>query len=133
MCSDVVNVFLSGWVREVRCRRLPHRPLRNTRERARGAGARAVGSGARDRRRDLDRACWTGRPDLFGYDPNVLPTSIWSQRSRIHQYRGDHDETWGGVTINIDSNLVDGPIYPEDPYELGHNHNAPRPDGEDLP
>jgi hypothetical protein len=45
----------------------------------------------------------------------VLPVSIWSQRSRIHQYRGDHDETWGGVTINIDSNYVDGPVYPEDP------------------
>jgi glycoside hydrolase-like protein len=29
---------------------------------------------------------------------------------RIHQYRGDHPETWGGVTMDVDSNLVEGPV-----------------------
>ena len=28
----------------------------------------------------------------------------------MHQYKGGHKETWGGVTINIDSNYVDGPV-----------------------
>ncbi|MES2032702.1 MAG: hypothetical protein V4466_00875, partial [Pseudomonadota bacterium] len=27
---------------------------------------------------------------------------------RIHQFRGGHNETWGGTTINIDSDYVDG-------------------------
>lgn len=30
----------------------------------------------------------------------------WRGR-RIHQYRGGHDETYGGYTINIDSNILD--------------------------
>jgi len=30
----------------------------------------------------------------------------WPGR-RLHQYRGGHDETYGGVTINIDSNVLD--------------------------
>lgn len=30
----------------------------------------------------------------------------WRGR-RIHQYRGGHEETYGGVTINIDSNILD--------------------------
>lgn len=31
----------------------------------------------------------------------------WRPGGRIKQYRGDHRETWGGVTINIDSNYLD--------------------------
>jgi glycoside hydrolase-like protein len=40
-------------------------------------------------------------------DPYV-PSYAWSDHQRIHQYRGGHDETWGGVTINIDNNYVEG-------------------------
>ena len=29
---------------------------------------------------------------------------------RIHQYQGGHNETWNGVTFNIDSNFEDGPV-----------------------
>jgi hypothetical protein len=29
---------------------------------------------------------------------------------RIHQYWGEHPETWGGVTMHVDSNLVEGPV-----------------------
>ncbi|MEU8229454.1 glycoside hydrolase domain-containing protein [Actinoplanes sp. NPDC048967] len=36
-----------------------------------------------------------------------LPATHWSPHRRMKQYQGDHKETWGGVTINIDSNLVD--------------------------
>ncbi len=38
----------------------------------------------------------------------TCPASAWSRHQRIHQYRGGHDETWGGVTINIDNNYVEG-------------------------
>ena len=37
-----------------------------------------------------------------------MPSNAWTQHQRIHQYRGGHDETYGGVTINIDNNYVDG-------------------------
>jgi hypothetical protein len=50
-------------------------------------------------------ANWNGQ--LNTLDPNV-PANGWSQHQRIHQYRGGHDESYGGVTINIDNNYVDG-------------------------
>ncbi|HEU4392950.1 MAG TPA: DUF1906 domain-containing protein [Solirubrobacterales bacterium] len=50
-------------------------------------------------------ANWNGREDTI--DPNV-PASAWNLHQRIHQYRGGHDERYGGVTINIDNNYVDG-------------------------
>jgi hypothetical protein len=40
-------------------------------------------------------------------DP-VIPSTAWPNHQRIHQFRGGHNETWGGTTINIDSDYVDG-------------------------
>jgi hypothetical protein len=54
---------------------------------------------------DLWIANWNGRATAS--DPYV-PESAWSDHQRIHQYRGGHDETYGGVTINIDNNYVEG-------------------------
>ena len=50
-------------------------------------------------------ANWNGQANAT--DPYV-PAAGWAQHQRIHQYRGGHDETYGGVTINIDNNYVDG-------------------------
>jgi len=50
-------------------------------------------------------ANWNGDADAT--DPYV-PATAWAQHQRIHQYRGGHDERYGGVTINIDNNYVDG-------------------------
>jgi hypothetical protein len=50
-------------------------------------------------------ANWNGRTSTA--DPYV-PASAWADHQRIHQYRGGHDETYGGVTINIDNNYVEG-------------------------
>jgi hypothetical protein len=54
---------------------------------------------------DLWFANWNGRANAS--DPYV-PASAWADHQRIHQYRGGHDETYGGVTINIDNNYVEG-------------------------
>ncbi|MEU4695191.1 glycoside hydrolase domain-containing protein [Actinoplanes sp. NPDC023714] len=37
----------------------------------------------------------------------VIPSSYWTPGRRMKQYRGDHRETWGGVTINIDNDYLD--------------------------
>jgi hypothetical protein len=50
-------------------------------------------------------ANWNGVESVFG-DPYVSD-ALWPTHQRIHQYRGGHKETWGGVTINIDNNYVD--------------------------
>ena len=40
-------------------------------------------------------------------DPNV-PSGDWANHQRIHQYAGGHNATYGGDTLNIDSNYLDG-------------------------
>lgn len=38
----------------------------------------------------------------------VVPENAWANHQRIHQFRGGHNDTYGGTTINIDSDYVDG-------------------------
>jgi hypothetical protein len=65
--------------------------------------ARQIGSGY-TLPDDIWIANWNGQQNTL--DP-VVPASAWIHR-RIHQYRGGHNETYGGVTINIDNNYLDG-------------------------
>lgn len=53
-------------------------------------------------------ARWDGDPALTGWP--TAPDQHWSHFQRAKQYRGDHDETWGGVTINIDSDSLRAPV-----------------------
>jgi hypothetical protein len=57
---------------------------------------------------DIWIARWNGVEDVFG-EP-VVADSEWSEHQRVHQYLGGHDETYGGVKLNIDSNYVDGAV-----------------------
>ncbi|MBN9622800.1 MAG: DUF1906 domain-containing protein, partial [Actinobacteria bacterium] len=50
-------------------------------------------------------ANWNGAENTLD---TVVPSTAWANHQRIHQFRGGHNETWGGTTINIDSNYVDG-------------------------
>jgi hypothetical protein len=54
---------------------------------------------------DIWIANWNNAQNTI--DP-VVPESAWANHQRIHQYKGGHDDTYGGTTINIDSNFVDG-------------------------
>ncbi|NYE35949.1 peptidoglycan hydrolase-like protein with peptidoglycan-binding domain [Nocardioides cavernae] len=60
-------------------------------------------------------ARWDGRADT---STTYIPEDGWRPGGRMKQYRGGHNETWGGVTINIDSNWID----------LGSG-SQPRPEG----
>ncbi|MEO7323977.1 MAG: glycoside hydrolase domain-containing protein [Dokdonella sp.] len=53
-------------------------------------------------------ASWDGQARVTPI--SGLSNSNWANQQRIHQYQGGHDETWGGVTFNIDSNYEDGPV-----------------------
>ncbi|MEK8033524.1 DUF1906 domain-containing protein [Ideonella sp. DXS29W] len=49
---------------------------------------------------DLDHSTW---------NLSCISSSYWVNSQRFKQFRGDHNETWGGVTLNIDSNCANGP------------------------
>lgn len=63
---------------------------------------------------DTPDAVWVAQWNRSSYDPAMtvwniecLDNSLWPASQRIRQYTPGHDETWGGVTLNIDSNVVD--------------------------
>jgi hypothetical protein len=55
-------------------------------------------------------AAWNGTPNLTGFPG--LSDGLWSGHQRLHQYVGGHDETYGGATLNIDTDVIDGPVAP---------------------
>lgn len=51
---------------------------------------------------------WTARWDnQVSTAEKVLSSAQWGNQQRIKQYRGDHNETWSGYRLNIDSNYMD--------------------------
>lgn len=53
-------------------------------------------------------ARWDGEQSMTGF--TGIPATSWKVHQRAKQYLGDHDETYGGVTMRIDSNWVDAPV-----------------------
>jgi hypothetical protein len=49
-------------------------------------------------------AAWNGEA---GTSDPTIPSSDWSGQQRLHQYEGAHNETHGGVTINIDGDYLE--------------------------
>jgi hypothetical protein len=49
-------------------------------------------------------ALWDGRPTLN--DGNL----VWPESERAKQYLGPHNQTIGGYTVNIDSDIIGGPL-----------------------
>ena len=65
--------------------------------------------------------------------PTLLSSYVrddgWMPNNRMRQYRGGHHETYGGVTINIDSNYLDlgrGSVAPRAPGHCGVQVDFPR-------
>ena len=113
-CRSAVNAFMNGWVSQIH---------------ARGNLAGVYGS----------TLCSTGLSDFMSitnvpdliwparwyhnagagfYDPNAsvwnlgscLTNTVWANHQRIRQYEGSHNETWGTLTLEIDSDVLDGVV-----------------------
>lgn len=55
----------------------------------------------------LPDAIWIARWDgIANTSTSYISEYGWQPHKRVKQYRGGHNETWGGVTINIDSNYM---------------------------
>jgi hypothetical protein len=54
---------------------------------------------------DIWIANWNGQQNTL---EAVVPANAWSLHQRLHQYRGGHEETYGGMTIDIDNDYADG-------------------------
>ena len=105
-CTKAVQSFLAGWAQRLRSQGylagVYGSAASTIRDLIPSAGNPTTGPDA------VWIANWNGQTTVFG-DPYVADT-YWPSHQRIHQYRGGHHETYGGVTVNIDSNTVDGPV-----------------------
>jgi hypothetical protein len=49
-------------------------------------------------------------PDATVWDVYNLSNSLWNNQQRIRQYTGGHNETWASITLNIDSDVIEGVV-----------------------
>lgn len=111
-CRAAVTAFMSGWTQR----------LHELGDQA-GAYGSACGSAVADwaGSNPAPDAAWIAAwyyPSGQGYyTPNVstfgiscVSNALWANNQRLRQYLGGHKETWGGVTITIDSNKATGPV-----------------------
>ena len=102
-CSNAVRAFVTVVGRRAARRRLRARACTAARRR------RSATSSTLATPPDLAWiANWNGVESVFG--DRYVSDSIWANHQRVHQYKGGHNETYGGVTINIDSNIVDSAV-----------------------
>jgi Domain of unknown function (DUF1906) len=106
-CTLVVQTFLSAWVGELHARGYIAGVYGSAASTIRDLAALTVvpGSSVPD---DVWIANWNGQQAVFG-DPYVSD-NLWPDHQRLHQYRGGHKETYGGVTLTIDSDYLDGVV-----------------------
>ncbi len=57
----------------------------------------------------IDAADWDNSASVGGI--SCVPSNYWWNHQRHKQYRGGHNATYNGVTLNIDSRCSDGPVY----------------------
>jgi photosystem II stability/assembly factor-like uncharacterized protein len=105
-CHEAVKSFISGWTGQLH---------------ARGslAGVYATGSPLRSfaALSNVPDAIWPAHWVSSSYNAKAtvwdvysLSNDLWSDHQRIRQYTGGHAETWGGVSLNIDCNVIDGVV-----------------------
>jgi hypothetical protein len=108
-CTTAVQNFMQGWVRQLNAR-----GYRAGMYSSLCSGIVDVAATYSDTSKvtlnAIWIAAWNNTPNIYGFGSTCpLSDTRWSDHQRVHQYQGGHNETYGGVTINIDTNAVDGP------------------------
>lgn len=108
-CRETVQSFLQGWVEQLQ--------LIGLRAGAYGSPCRSyITDWATIKNPPAD--IWIAHWIADEYDPAAtvwdvpcgLENSYWKDHQRLKQYAGGHKESWGGVELVIDSNVLDGHI-----------------------
>ncbi|MEY9927291.1 hypothetical protein ABH926_001916 [Catenulispora sp. GP43] len=106
-CTQDVQAFLSAWTDELHTRGFVS-GIYSSSHGALADMALLYDSQAAYRADVVWYAHWDKIPRLFG-DP-TLADRYWPGARRIKQYRGGHNETYGGKRLNIDLNVLDAPV-----------------------
>ncbi len=104
-CRESALAFVSAWVKKIESLGYVSGVYSSA-----GSGmkmlddARVNRAGRYHLPRHLWIADWDGKANTKSA---YIRNDGWRPGGRMKQYRGGHNETWGGVTINIDSNWLD--------------------------
>ncbi len=107
VCRSAVLHFLSAWTKELHLQRYLSGVYGHQNSGAPDLSA-AYNSTSYARPDALWIARWDLNSSLTGWP--TVPNTFWAIGQRGKQYRGDHTETYGGVTLNIDSDRFDAPV-----------------------
>jgi peptidoglycan hydrolase-like protein with peptidoglycan-binding domain len=108
-CRESALSFLSAWTNQLHARGYVSGVYSSA-----GSGVKMLDDAQTDRPGQYAMpdqiwvARWSGVPgQVNDARTTYLRETSWMPHRRVHQYRGGHNETHGGVTINIDSNWLD--------------------------
>jgi hypothetical protein len=104
-CTQAVQTFVSAWVGELHARGYVAGVYGSAASTMRDVQALAATPASPD---DVWIADWNGNQSVFG--DQYVSDALWTNHQRIHQFQGDHTETFGGVKINVDSDYVDAMV-----------------------
>jgi peptidoglycan hydrolase-like protein with peptidoglycan-binding domain len=104
-CRESALWFLSGWSKQIRRMGYVSGVYSSV-----GSGIRMLDD-ARVKRPgvfELPDRIWLARWDgVANTSSDYILEDGWRPGGRVKQYKGGHDERWGGVRINIDTNYLD--------------------------
>lgn len=106
-CRTAVLRYLSAWTKQVHVQRYLSGVYGHQNSGAPDLSA-AYNSTSYARPDALWIARWDLNSSLTGWP--TVPNSFWTVGQRGKQYQGDHTETYGGVTLNIDNDRFDAPV-----------------------
>ena len=104
-CRESALSFLSGWTQQIHALGYVSGVYSSA-----GSGIKALDDArvTRPTAFVLPDQIWIARWDgIASTSTPYIRNDGWKPHARIKQYQGGHNETWGGVTINIDRNYLD--------------------------
>jgi hypothetical protein len=128
-CNSQVVTFLSAWDSELHADGYQA----GVYESFSNIGALVAAQGQIVEPEVIHYADWDG---VATTNSSYMPAGMWTDHQRLHQYRGGHNETWGGSTLNIDNDQLDvylggqassPPAPPSPPYPPPNSPPFPFP------
>lgn len=105
LCRQAVLDFVDAWTKTLRALKFVSGLYSSV-----ASGIRDIGSATGISKPSVVWfAHWDEKPDPHGDE--YLPDAWWPGHRRIKQYRGDHLETHGGYTLEVDDDAVDGYVH----------------------
>ncbi|WP_162799329.1 glycoside hydrolase domain-containing protein [Nocardioides sp. 616] len=104
-CRESALAFVHGWVQ-----RIEHHGFVSGLYSSASSGIKMLDDARINRPGQfaLPKQIWIARWDgVANTSTTYIGEEGWRPGGRMKQYRGGHNETWGGVTINIDSNYLE--------------------------